>query len=162
FVAHSPVPLDSVVAMINFDMVGRLRENKLIIYGVATALELPSLIESANTAASRDPTPWRGQLRITAVGDGFGPSDQSSFYARTIPVLHFSPDLHADYHRASDKADRINAAGEAHVVDVAERVARALADRPARLTFVRSGSPPAVATGRQGSDVYLGSIPDMS
>jgi aminopeptidase YwaD len=162
FVANSPIPLDSTVAMVNFDMVGRLREDKLIVYGVATATELPALLDSANSAAAEAPLPWSSPLRIAALGDGYGPSDHSSFYARNIPVLHFFTDLHEDYHRASDVVGKINASGEAHVVDVAERVVRAIADRPTRLTFVRGAAPPPVAGSRQGSDVYLGSIPDMS
>ena len=152
FVDHPPIPLDSVSAMLNFDMVGRLRNDRLIVYGVATATELPSIVDSANA----DP-----RLTISAVGDGFGPSDQSSFYARGIPVLHFFTDLHEDYHRATDDVERINAGGEAKVVTVAERVVRAIADRPARLTPVRVAAPPPVAGGREGSNVYLGSIPDM-
>jgi Zn-dependent M28 family amino/carboxypeptidase len=158
FVSNSPIPLDSSIAMVNFDMVGRLREDRLIVYGVATATELPALLDSANNASQRQ---WHSPLRITALGDGYGPSDHSSFYARNIPVLHFFTDLHEDYHRASDVVRKINANGEAHVVDVAENVIRALADRSTRLTFVRSAAPP-VASSRQGSDVYLGSIPDMT
>ena len=147
--------------MVNFDMVGRLREDKLIVYGGATASELPALLDSANEAATSPG--WRAPLRITALGDGYGPSDHSSFYARNIPVLHFFTDLHEDYHRASDVAKKINEVGEAHVIDVAERVIRSIADRGSRLTFVRSAAPAPVAGGsRQGSDVYLGSIPDMS
>jgi len=157
FVSNSPVSLDSTVAMVNFDMVGRLREDKLIVYGVATATELPALLDSANS-----PSQWSTPLRITALGDGYGPSDHSSFYARNVPVLHFFTDLHEDYHRASDVVSKINANGEARVVDVAERVIRAIADRPARLTFVRSAAPPPVTGAREGSDVYLGSIPDMT
>ena len=167
FVEHSPLPLDSAVAMINFDMVGRLRDDKLIVYGVSTARELPSLLDSANAqstdgdGADGAHSPWRTPLRVTALGDGFGPSDHSSFYAHNIPVLHFFTDLHDDYHRASDVASKINAPGEAHVVDLAERVVRAIADRPDRLTFVRTASP-APTVAREGSNVYLGSIPDMS
>jgi len=166
FVANSPLPLDSSVAMVNFDMVGRLRDDKLIVYGVATATELPVLLDSANASASRAQPPaqplWRTPLRITALGDGYGPSDHSSFYSRKIPVLHFFTDLHEDYHSAGDVVSKINATGEAHVVDIAERVIRSIADRPSRLTFVRSAAPPPVANSRQGSEVYLGSIPDMS
>ncbi|HKN67661.1 MAG TPA: M28 family peptidase [Gemmatimonadaceae bacterium] len=157
FATHSPLPLDSAVAMVNFDMVGRLRDDKLIVYGVATAAELPAIVDKANSAGSVG-TP----LRLTALGDGFGPSDHSSFYARGIPVLHFFTDLHEDYHSAGDVPSKINAVGEARVVDLAERVIRAIADRPSRLTFVRSAAPAPVAGSRQGSDVYLGSIPDMS
>jgi aminopeptidase YwaD len=153
FVDHAPVPLDSIVAMVNFDMVGRLRNDKLIVYGVTTARELPGIVDSANVAP---------RLAISAVGDGFGPSDHSSFYAKGIPVLHFFTDLHEDYHRASDDAAKIDAPGEARVVAVAERVVREIADRPVRLTPVRSAAPAPVAGGREGSNVYLGSIPDMS
>jgi hypothetical protein len=154
FVDHTPVPIDSIDAMLNFDMVGRLRADKLIVYGVATAKELPGLLDSANIAP---------RLAITAQGDGFGPSDHSSFYARSIPVLHFFTDLHEDYHRASDVADKIDAAGEERVVALAERVARTIADRPSRLTYLRSAQPaPVAAAAREGTDVYLGTIPDMA
>ncbi|MGH7669574.1 MAG: M28 family peptidase, partial [Gemmatimonadaceae bacterium] len=65
--------------------------------------------------------------------------DQSSFYAKNIPVLFFFTDLHEDYHRATDDVDKINAAGEDTVVGIAERVIGDLANRPARVTFVRDG-----------------------
>ena len=153
FVEHSPVALDSVVAMVNFDMVGRLRGERLIVFGVGTATELSALLDSANVAP---------KLRISAMNDGFGPSDHGSFYAKGIPVLHFFTDLHEDYHRATDDIEKINAAGEARVVGVAERVIRSIADRPARLTPVRVAAPPTISASRQGSNVYLGTIPDMA
>ena len=153
FVEHSPVPLRDIVAMVNFDMVGRLRNDRLIVYGVATARELPALVDSANVEP---------KLRINAVGDGFGPSDHSSFFAKGIPVLHFFTDLHDDYHRATDDVEKIDAAGTARVVAVAERVIRAIADRPERLTVVQTAAAPTMAPARQGSNVYLGTIPDMA
>ena len=152
FVEHSPVPTASIVAMVNFDMVGRLRNDRLIVYGTGTARELPALLDSANVEP---------RLHLNPVADGFGPSDQSSFYAKEIPVLHFFTDLHADYHRATDDVEKIDAGGEARVVALAERVVRAIADRPARLTPVRMPAP-AMTTSRQGSNVYLGTIPDMA
>lgn len=156
FVEHLPVPSTSIVAMLNFDMVGRLRDDKLIVYGTATATELPELLQTANTAAGDS------RLKVTGIGDGFGPSDHSSFYAKDIPVLHFFTDLHDDYHRATDDSDKLNAGGTARVVDLALRMTRAIADRPARLAFVRSAGPPAMTGNRQGSQTYLGSIPDMA
>jgi len=153
FVDHPPVTLDRIAAMVNFDMVGRLRNDKLIVYGVASAKELPAIVQEANVAPA---------LTISAVGDGFGPSDHSSFYAKGIPVLHFFTDLHDDYHRATDDADRINAAGEARIVALAERVVRTIADRPTRLTSVIAAAPAPTTGGREGANVYLGSIPDMS
>lgn len=153
FVDHSPAPIDSMVAMLNFDMVGRLRGDSLIVYGVASAREFPSLLDSANAQVG---------LSVRGLGDGFGPSDHSSFFARGVPVLHFFTNLHEDYHRATDDAEKINAAGAARVIALAERVVRAIDARDARLTFVRSAAPPPVAGARTGSNVYLGSIPDMS
>jgi len=152
-VEHPPLPLDSAVAMVNFDMVGRLRNDKLIVYGVATARELAGIVDSANVPP---------RLVISAVGDGFGPSDQSSFHAKGIPVLHFFTDLHEDYHRATDDLRHIDPMGEARVVALAERVVRAVADRERPLTPVRLAAPAPAAGSREGSSVYLGSVPDMS
>ena len=153
FAEHSPVPIDSIVAMLNFDMVGRLRNDKVIVYGVATASELPAILDSANVLTG---------LRIAAQGDGFGPSDHSSFYAKNLPVLHFFTDLHDDYHRASDDVSKINAAGEARVVALAERTARLIGDRPGRLSFLKSATTAPAGSAREGSNVYLGTIPDMA
>ena len=154
FVEHPPVPLDSVQAMLNFDMVGRLRNDRLIVYGTSSAAELPAIIDSANA----------GPLQLTelrALGDGTGPSDHSSFYLKGVPVLHFFTDIHPDYHRATDDADKLNAPGEARVVTFAERVARAVADRPARLTYQRAPMPAPTMAAGPGSRVWLGSVPDM-
>ena len=153
FVEHAPVAIDSIDAMVNFDMIGRLRNDRLIVYGVATAKELAGIVDSANAAT---------RLAVSAVGDGFGASDHSSFYAKGIPVLHFFTDIHEDYHRASDHADKINAAGEARVLAMAEWAVRNIADRPGRLTPVRVTAPATVASSREGIAAYLGSIPDMA
>jgi aminopeptidase YwaD len=153
FVEHSPLPVDSIVAMLNFDMIGRMRGDSVIVYGVATATELPALLDSANV---------RARLTVRGIGDGFGPSDHSSFFARGIPVLHFFTNIHDDYHRASDDFEKINVAGTARVIELAEGVLRQLDAQDTRLTFVRGAAPAAVAGARTGSNVYLGSIPDMS
>jgi hypothetical protein len=152
-VEHPPVPLDDVRAMLNFDMVGRLRDDRLIVYGVASAAELPAIVDAANVSP---------RLTISAVGDGFGPSDHSSFYAKGIPVLHFFTDLHEDYHRATDDAPLVSAAGMARVVDFAERIVRAIADRPSPLTYQRSAAPVASGPSSNSNRVYLGTIPDMA
>lgn len=158
FVANPPAPFvtDSVRAMLNFDMVGRVRNDRLLVFGTATAAEWPGILAAANGST---------QFTLALVGDGFGPSDHSSFYARSIPVLHFFSDTHEDYHRASDDADRINIAGVARVVQLAERVVRDLGDRDAGLTFVQapvSASGGRTAASRAGAQPYLGSVPDMA
>ena len=155
FVEHPPVPLDSMQAMLNFDMIGRVRNDKLMVYGVGTSPDLPALVTRSNEAAGER------RFALTAIGDGFGPSDHSSFYGKDVPVLHFFSDLHPDYHAATDDVEKVDAHGAARVVALAERIVRELGDRPARLPFVRAAQPAAMGP-REGSDVYFGSVPDMS
>jgi hypothetical protein len=151
---HPSLPLDSALAYLNFDMVGRLRERKLLVLGARTATEWPALLDSVNA---------RWHLDVRASGDGWGPSDQSSFAAHKRPVLHFFTDLHEDYHRPSDTADKIDADGIVDVVDFAADVARRLATRPTMLTYVDVPQPAPVMAGEPGrSRPVLGTIPDMS
>jgi len=148
--AEKSLPAGRAQAMVNFDMVGRLRNDTLLVYGTGTALEMVRIIDSANTTG----------LRLAKIPDGIGPSDHRSFYSRNIPVLHLFTNTHADYHRASDDAVRINAPGTAKVVDYAQRVIRLLADRADSLTYVRQAERPVVAGS--GTRPYLGSVPDMA
>ena len=156
FVDHSPVPADSVAAMLNFDMVGRLRDDKVIVYGTGTAAELPALLDSANAAGPR--------LAVRPVADGVGPSDHSAFYLKRVPVLHFFTDVHPDYHAATDDVEKVNAPGTARVVALAEGVLRRVADRPDRLAFRETPSTQRMAgpsaDGRPRP--YFGSVPDMA
>jgi hypothetical protein len=152
FVEHLPVPLDKVRAMLNFDMVGRMRDDRVIVYGALTAQEMNAIIAQANAVAP---------LNITATGDGFGASDHSSFYAKNLPVLHFFTNVHDDYHRATDDAEKINAVGLARVVSLAERITRDIADRSQPLTFVRAVAAAPASSSRESTNAYLGSVPDM-
>lgn len=154
FIRAPAVPLDRIVAMVNLDMIGRLRNDRLIVYGVESARELPALLDSLNTGLARP-------FALHAQGDGYGPSDQTSFYAAGIPVLHFFTDLHEDYHRPSDDADKIEAEGVVRVAALAADAVRAIANRPAHLTYVAKPAP-APVSGGGGYGAYLGSIPDMT
>ena len=77
-------------------------------------------------------------------------------------MVHFFTDLHADYHRASDDVEKINLGGQARIVDFAYRLADLIEERPAALTYVRSTAPSRAVGSGQGSQTYLGSIPDMA
>jgi hypothetical protein len=154
YVKHPVFPLTSTYAMVNMDMVGRLREDKLLVYGSATATEFPGLLDSLNATARFD---------LKASGDGWGRSDQSSFYGAGRPVLHLFTDLHEDYHRTTDDWEKINADGLARVADFTGNLVRALADRRAPLTFVNVAQPVAAASSSaSGYGAYLGTVPDMS
>ncbi len=154
FVQHAlPQPVDSIYAMLNMDMVGRLRNARLLALGAATAKEFPALLDSLNTAPRFD---------LRASGDGWGPSDHAVFFAARRPVLHFFTDLHEDYHRSTDDWDKINASGIAQVARFVGDIAWTLANRAGPLTFVDAPRPQASAGGGSGYGAYLGTIPDMT
>ena len=108
--------------MVNLDMVGRLRNGRLIVYGARSAKEFPALLDSLN---------WYAGFDLKAQGDGYGPSDQSSFYAAKRPVLHLFTDLHEDYHRTTDDWQKINLDGLKRVADFTLGLVTALANRHA-------------------------------
>lgn len=139
-------------AMLNLDMVGRLENRALIVYGLDTAVEWRTLVADAARAEG---------IPLALEDDGFGPSDHTSFYARGVPVLHFFSNVHAQYHRPEDDWDRIDVAGLRRVADLVTRIARHIADSDIDLTpQAGAGTPP--ATNAQGYGTYLGSVPDFT
>jgi len=128
FIAFSPVPMDSIAAMINLDMVGRLRDERLTLFDGEGSKRFHVIVDSVDHAA-----PDLG-LRFAWLPSHRGPSDQMSFAERGIPVLGLFTGYHVDYHREGDVVARINFSGLEKVVDFAERLVRAVADgrdRPA-------------------------------
>lgn len=103
YVDNPTINLDNVLAMINMDMIGRMENKKLMIFGIGTADKWEAIMNSANT----------GNLDLNLVKDGTGASDHTSFYYKNIPVLHYFTDTHADYHRPSDDTEYINMNGTA-------------------------------------------------
>lgn len=154
YTGHPAVPLDRTRAMLNLDMVGRLGAGPLIVYGVETADEWRAMVDSAAAAQG---------VAVRGGGDGFGASDQTSFYARGLPVLHFFTNVHADYHRPGDDWEKIDQPGLVRVASIVERIARAVANRPAPLTFRRAAPrPQAAAAQTPGYGAYLGTVPDFT
>ena len=185
YVNHPVVPLANTVAMINMDMIGRLKDEKLIVGGVGTASELRTILNTHNlknltTAANRvQPVSQNGikppglplgsnltidpaarVFDLTLNEDGYGPSDHSSFYSKQVPVLFFWTGTHEDYHKPSDTSDKINYEGEARVVTFAANIVRDIdqSDKRPTYTVARSES-----QGRSsGFRVYLGTIPNYA
>lgn len=153
YVRDPRYPLSQAVAMVNMDMIGRLRNNRLIVFGAGTAAEFPQLLDSLN---------WYAAFDLKASGDGYGPSDHASFYAAGLPVLHVFTDLHENYHRASDDVHRISHGGLLRVADFTTTIVEALANRTAPLTFIEVPRPTAAAGSSSGDRAYLGSVPDMA
>ena len=158
YVKQPIYPLASTLAMVNLDMVGRLRNGRLIVYGARSAKEFPALLDSLN---------WYAGFDLKAQGDGYGPSDQSSFYAAKRPVLHLFTDLHEDYHRTTDDWQKVNYDGLKRVADFSLGLVTALANRTKPLTFLELPAPvvsqtAAPTSGTPGYGAYLGTVPDMT
>jgi hypothetical protein len=151
YVADPRVPLANTVAMVNLDMIGRLRSGPLFVFGTETSPDFPELVQRAADSARRSVNLTQGT---------FAPSDQTSFVARGVPVIFFFSGNHGDYHTPDDDASRIDAAGEAGVLEVVYRAVRELLDADGRPTPIvieqRDHS-----TGEPGYGPYLGTIPDF-
>jgi Zn-dependent M28 family amino/carboxypeptidase len=186
YVNHPTSPLANTVAMINMDMIGRLKDRKLIIGGVGTAKEWRELVTSANGAVNTKVTPIptdsvpkgmpvvvsangrpimtvdpSASLTLTLQEDGYGPSDHSSFYAKQIPVLFFWTGTHSDYHKPSDTFDKINYDGEVRILSLVARIVRDLDQADKRVTYTVAKSD-SMAGRSTGFRVYLGTIPNYS
>jgi len=168
YVNNPLLPLENTVTMLNMDMVGRLRENTLTVYGTGTAEEFPGFLEEVNRA---QPEPFV----LASIPDGFGPSDHSSFYGEKVPVLMLFTNTHEDYHRPEDDWDRINGEGLDRIVGFATDLTGALAGsssaQPMAVTFLEGAGNPhgaMAAAAEEGSrpsrgyGAYMGTIPDMT
>jgi len=156
------IPLPSTVAMLNMDMIGRLRNGSLFIGGVGTSPVWKPLLEKLNgtTQATASAAGQGPRFQLGLGEDGFGPSDHQSFYVRDVPVLFFFTGTHDDYHKPSDTADKINADGLKQIAEFVSEIALSVANEPQRIAFtkVKAEQRP---SGR-GFRVYLGTVPNYS
>jgi hypothetical protein len=153
FVQHPPYDLSQTVLMVNLDMIGRLRNQALTVFGVGSAVQLDALLDAA--------TPEGIRLRKRAAG--YGPSDHAPFYASGIPVLHFFTGSHAEYHSPSDTVDRLNIHGSLAVLDMVRAVVDSVG-RAGRLTYVPPEEGLSVYVGRSGArgEGFLGIVPTFA
>jgi len=154
WVKDPTMPLDKCVAMINMDMIGRIRDNKVYIGGVGTGSTFKPILETAQKQTN---------FKVEYSPGGYSASDHTSFVAAKIPVLFFFSGLHADYHKPSDTWDKINAPSAAQLLDMVADVAMELASAPQRPTFVTvaEDKPMGGLSGTGGYGPYFGSIPDF-
>jgi len=149
YVATPAFPLDKTVAMINMDMIGRMKDNRVIVGGSGSSPLWKDLLLRLKPNG----------LELKFQDDGYGPSDHASFYAKDVPVLFFFTGVHQDYHRPTDDPDKINLAGANQVLELVLGTAQALSQQQPRPQFTKakeSGEP----RGRGEFRVYLGTIPD--
>jgi aminopeptidase YwaD len=135
-----------LVAMLNFDMVGRLGDEGVVIAGTGTSTRWPEILKAA-----------AGDLAVRTTDDGYGPSDHGSFYEAGVPVLHFFTGSHEDYHKPSDDIGKINFDGAARIGNLALAIARRIEAEAIEPDYVKVARKEAA---RGGFRVSLGTIPD--
>ena len=149
FCENPTVDFSKVNYMINMDMIGRLADstNKLIVYGVGTSADWIPILDKTNS-----------DFKIKKDSSGIGPSDQTSFYLKNIPVLHFFTGQHSDYHKPGDDWEKINFTGEKKVLDYIIKVIEETEKLP-KMKFLTTKNPD---TGKSSFKVTLGIMPDYT
>jgi hypothetical protein len=150
------LPLDKAVAMINMDMIGRIKDEKVYVGGVGTGATFKTLLEEESGK-----TPFTFEYSA----GGYGASDHTSFVTKKIPVLFFFSGLHSDYHKPSDTWEKIDAPDAAKLLDFLEDIAMKVDSAPVRMAFVSVAEDQqaghASSGGGGGYGPYFGSIPDF-
>ena len=155
FVNNPPFPREKIIAMLNMDMIGRLRDGHLLVGGVGTAKEFNGLVANVNRQYG---------LKLALDQGGLGAGDHAAFTVKKIPSLFFFSGVHADYHRPSDDWEKINAEGGTTVARFVADMVRAidgLKKRPAYVE-VKAPEPPPGRQARGGDRPWFGSVPDFS
>lgn len=153
-VENMPVPIDSVVAMINLDMIGRLQSDKKIVAGgTGTAADMEKLLNDAVLHSN---------LVVHHQSEGYGPSDHAAFYAAGIPVMYFSTGAHPDYHTPDDSEQKINYPGMQQVLEYVYGVVRLIASNNYQMHFTEAGPRQASETRHGRGKVSFGIMPDIT
>ncbi|MGO8984495.1 MAG: M28 family peptidase [Terriglobales bacterium] len=146
-------PLDKAVAMLNMDMIGRIKDDKVYVGGVGTGSTLKAVVEEAQAKSG---------FKIEYSPGGYSSSDHTSFVAKKIPVLFFFSGLHSDYHKPSDTWEKIDPAAATRLLDVVGKAAELLADADQRPQFIVVAEDKLPGgSGGSGYGPYFGSIPDF-
>ncbi|MBZ5504336.1 MAG: M28 family peptidase [Acidobacteriia bacterium] len=147
-------PLEKAVAMLNMDMIGRIKDDKIYIGDVGTGSTFQGLLEQAQNKST---------FKIDYSPGGPASSDHTSFVTKHIPVLFFFSGLHSDYHKPSDTWDKINAEAAMRLLDLVQNISEKLASAPERPTFLAVVEDKPSSSGSSGSGYgpYFGSIPDF-
>jgi Tol biopolymer transport system component len=147
------VPIEKVAAYLNFDMVGRLKDNKLIVQGVGSSPAWRPLLEKRNVAAG---------FQLVLQDDPYLPTDVTALYPKKVPVLAFFTGSHEDYHRPTDDADKLEAAGLERITRLARSLILDLVQSPERPAYAEVKDTRGQGGDRDSLRAYLGTIPDYA
>ncbi len=152
---HPTRPIEQAAAMLNMDMVGRIKKDKVYVGGIGTGSSFEALIKQVN---------GKHGFKLDRSKSGYSSSDHTSFIAKNIPVLFFFSGLHSDYHKPSDTWDKIDAESAARLVDMVAEIAGELQAADERPTFVKVAPPEhggRPGGGGGGYGPWFGSVPDF-
>jgi Zn-dependent M28 family amino/carboxypeptidase len=153
FVAKPPIPADQIAAYINFDMVGRLRNDAVTVQAVGSSDTWPKVLDAVQGA---------GGPTVSRQEDPNLPTDSSSFNQAGVPTLSFFTGSHQDYHRPTDVADRVDFAGIDRIARLGAAIVRELSKTETAPAFVRVAEPAGGRGGRDTMRVSTGTIPDYA
>lgn len=155
FVQHPSFELSQLKAMVNLDMVGRLKEdNSVLLAGVGTSVEGEDMLKELEKVDT--------SLHFAYSPDGYGPSDHAAFYAENVPVFFLSTGAHDEYHTPFDDADKINWEGEKKLADYSYALMLNLINREESLTYKENEISNERKRGRRGYNVTFGIMPDFA
>ena len=157
WVKEPTLPLDKAVAMINMDMIGRIKDERVFIGGTGTGATFKDLLDEEK---------GKFPFHVEYSASGYAASDHTSFVGKEIPVLFFFSGLHSDYHKPSDTWDKINAPDAAKLLDFIDDVALKIDSASERVAFVtvkeeQPSGQAASGGGGSGYGPYFGSVPDF-
>ncbi len=153
FAADPPVSLTKAIAYLNFDMVGRLREDRLILQGTGSSSIWPKLIEKRNVAAG---------FNLVIQNDPYQPTDVTAFYPKGVPVLGFFTGSHEDYNRPTDDAGTLNYAGMERIAKFAQGIVLDLLENEVSPDYLKVERVRSASGNRESMRAYLGTIPDYA
>jgi len=145
-----PQDKSGIVAMVNLDMVGRMRDNAMSVSGTGTSSQFKAIAEAVAAQTN---------LNISCVPDGYGPSDHASFVAVDIPVLFLTTGGHMEYHTPDDVPSTLNYDGMQQTLAFSQALISRLASMPETPDYI---SVPSTQTMKHAKfKVTLGLMPDV-
>ncbi len=153
FVRGGTIAAEEIAAYVNFDMVGRMRDNKLVLQAVGTSSVWPRLIEQANVVVGFD---------VQLSDDPYLPTDVTSFNQASVPSVNFFTGSHPEYHRPADRADLINYEDLERVVELGALLTQKIAALETKPDFVKVARAPQQGGSRDTVRVFTGTIPDYA